>query len=245
MLKLLAALSLALILGPALAQQMTSTVNPLVPASNSGLSSAIIRNNFAAAYNDLNTLFAKPPTTGTGGTQATITQRPGTLTFPVPTFRPSTANSVIALDLFPNGTPTPAGHALAWFDICDTDIKTGFEPLNCLHMGARDDSMEIGVQQYGTGSAVKALIFTNNNGTEYARLQPTGGFSFGTTNDPGAGAINLRPQTFASLKTCAAGVEGALASVTDSASATFNATMTGGGSNHVMAYCNGTNWTVH
>jgi hypothetical protein len=51
--------------------------------------------------------------------------------------------------------------------------------------------------------------------------------------------------TAASLPTCNAGAEGSLYSVTNANSATFNAAVAGGGTNHVMAYCNGTGWTVH
>ena len=36
----------------------TSTINPTVPAANSPLSSAVVRNNFGAAYNDVNALWA-------------------------------------------------------------------------------------------------------------------------------------------------------------------------------------------
>lgn len=53
------------------------------------------------------------------------------------------------------------------------------------------------------------------------------------------------PTVFASLPTCAAGLEGLRRSVTDSTTVVFNATITGGGSGHVVAYCNATNWTVH
>lgn len=49
---------------------------------------------------------------------------------------------------------------------------------------------------------------------------------------------------FASLTACASGLEGAVSPVTDSSTATWGATVTGGGANHVLAYCNGTNWTV-
>jgi hypothetical protein len=32
--------------------------------------------------------------------------------------------------------------------------------------------------------------------------------------------------------------------VSDSTSTSWGATITGGGANHVLAYCDGTNWTV-
>lgn len=51
-------------------------------------------------------------------------------------------------------------------------------------------------------------------------------------------------QSFASLPACSGTTEGSEAGVSDSTTAIFGATITGGGSNHVLAYCNGTNWTV-
>lgn len=54
-------------------------------------------------------------------------------------------------------------------------------------------------------------------------------------------AFNLAPTAFASLPT---GSEGDLACVTDSNTATWGATIAGGGANNVLAYFNGTNWTV-
>lgn len=61
-------------------------------------------------------------------------------------------------------------------------------------------------------------------------------------------ALQITKRTVASLTgaiTCNAGNEGVLAAVTDANSATFNAALAGGGANHVLAYCNGTGWTVH
>lgn len=47
--------------------------------------------------------------------------------------------------------------------------------------------------------------------------------------------------TFANVPTP---IEGMMVAVTDSTTATWGATITGGGANHVLAYYNGTNWTV-
>jgi hypothetical protein len=49
---------------------------------------------------------------------------------------------------------------------------------------------------------------------------------------------------FASLPSCVAGIEGAMRPVSDSTTATWGATIGGSGGNHVLAYCDGTNWTV-
>lgn len=49
---------------------------------------------------------------------------------------------------------------------------------------------------------------------------------------------------FSTLATCNGANEGAMAAVTDSSTNTWGATITGSSTNHVLAYCNGTNWTV-
>jgi len=50
---------------------------------------------------------------------------------------------------------------------------------------------------------------------------------------------------FSTLSTCNGTLEGAKAAVTDSTTNTWGATISGGGSFHVGAYCDGTNWTVY
>jgi hypothetical protein len=72
----------------------------------------------------------------------------------------------------------------------------------------------------------------------------TGGVSVGIANDPGAGTLKLKAQVFSALTACSGTIEGAMASITDSATATWGATITGSSTNHVLGYCNGTNWTV-
>jgi hypothetical protein len=52
------------------------------------------------------------------------------------------------------------------------------------------------------------------------------------------------PAVFSALPACSGGNEGLVKSVSDSSTNTWGATITGSGSNHVQAYCNGTNWTV-
>ncbi|MHB8272980.1 hypothetical protein [Bradyrhizobium sp.] len=54
----------------------------------------------------------------------------------------------------------------------------------------------------------------------------------------------LTPEAFAGLAACTSSNAGTTADVTDSTTETFGATITGGGSFHVLAYCNGTSWTV-
>lgn len=56
--------------------------------------------------------------------------------------------------------------------------------------------------------------------------------------------IQYIPNIFSSLTTCASAIEGQVSAVSDSSTATWGATITGSGSNHVLGYCDGTNWTV-
>ena len=61
------------------------------------------------------------------------------------------------------------------------------------------------------------------------------------------GRIQLTEEIFSSIGTCGGtgGPQaGAIMAVSDSSTATWGATITGSGSNHVLAFCNGTNWTV-
>jgi hypothetical protein len=58
------------------------------------------------------------------------------------------------------------------------------------------------------------------------------------------GNFQVAPKTFAKLVAASSTLRGCIACVTDSSTATWGATITGGGSNVVLAFCNGTNWTV-
>jgi hypothetical protein len=57
-----------------------------------------------------------------------------------------------------------------------------------------------------------------------------------------AKTISSDVTTVASLPTCNSGTEGARAAVSDATSPTFLGTLTGGGTVHAPAYCNGTAW---
>ena len=61
----------------------------------------------------------------------------------------------------------------------------------------------------------------------------------------GAVYSQITPLAYASLTACTAPLEGTLAAVNNSNTATYGAAVAGGGTNHVLAYCNGTAWTVH
>jgi hypothetical protein len=56
--------------------------------------------------------------------------------------------------------------------------------------------------------------------------------------------LQVVAHVFSALPSCVSGVEGSVYSVTDSTTNTWGATITGLGSDHVMAYCDGSAWTV-
>ena len=72
-----------------------------------------------------------------------------------------------------------------------------------------------------------------------------GGVVVGGTGVPGfLGGLRLTPVAFSVLPACGAGIEGTMAWVNDSSTATWGATITGGGANKQLAVCNATNWKV-
>jgi hypothetical protein len=83
-------------------------------------------------------------------------------------------------------------------------------------------------------------------GTLASLFDGGGGINFTTVN-VNSTAIAPRiqkPTVFANLPTASAANEGSLAFVTDSTTNTWGQTITGSGADHVLAYSNGTNWTV-
>lgn len=83
----------------------------------------------------------------------------------------------------------------------------------------------------GTNSGFMQMI-NNSTGTAYfSKWNPDSSYG-------------LTPVTFATLTACSASNEGAQAAVKDSTVNTYGTTIVGGGTNHVHAYCNGTNWVV-
>jgi hypothetical protein len=58
------------------------------------------------------------------------------------------------------------------------------------------------------------------------------------------GGLSVGPRAFAKYPACGAATQGMFAAITDSTTATWGATIAGGGANHVLGYCDNPNWTV-
>ena len=141
----------------------------------------------------------------------------------------STTNSYAAADIEPSVasnrndfaamflSPSTAGHTLVnLFGLQINDQTSGTAPTNVY-------GVQIGDQTSGTNNwAIKTGL---------------GKVEFGDVVQSDAAAC-------VSLPACSGSTEGAMRAVNDSTTNTWGATITGAGSDHVLAYCDGTNWTV-
>lgn len=113
------------------------------------------------------------------------------------------------------------------FELTDTASNTGTG--NILHVHTQSGSTETPFQADANGCGWRVA----SNG----QLQSVGSCGSGHF-------VQFAPQTFSVLSACASGIEGQTAAITDSTTNTWGATITGGGTNHVLGYCDGTVWTV-
>lgn len=104
----------------------------------------------------------------------------------------------------------------------------------------------------GSGTATQVAVWSGSTAlTSYSGFTSDSsgnvtGLSL-STNGSGPGRIHMTAGNFAALTalvTCNSGNEGYESPVTDSTTATWGATISGSSSHHVLAYCDGTNWTV-
>lgn len=121
-------------------------------------------------------------TVGSSTNAFSLSPRTLVTAFPVPSFRPMTEDTVIAVDIMPNGSPSEnPGNGYAWIDVCDTDIlTTSGAAVNCARVGARSDKIEFGARALN-GATAKPLVFTVGSGSEVMRFSTAGNVGIGTT----------------------------------------------------------------
>lgn len=88
--------------------------------------------------------------------------------------------------------------------------------------------------------AASGVQFSSLDDTPVGGTCAYGGMHLGGST----GSFRIDPTAFGNLPTCASGTQGMLKPVSDSTTNTWGAPITGGGSHHVLGYCDGTNWTV-
>lgn len=112
--------------------------------------------------------------------------------------------------------------------------------------------LEVGASVANIGGVGAGIVFPGGNRGNVQLVVPdvivdTGGSTINAvvTLPATQGGLQVANAfVFSYLPACASGTEGTLRGVTDSTTNTWGATITGSGTNHVMAYCDGTNWTV-
>jgi hypothetical protein len=94
------------------------------------------------------------------------------LGYPVPVFRPATANVPLALDIQPNGTGLNANNGYCWLDACDGDttgnpaLSDAGHAVNTARLAAQSDHTSVGGASVG-GATPKPFwirVPTNGNG---------------------------------------------------------------------------------
>jgi hypothetical protein len=134
------------------------------------------------------------------------------------------------------GTVNTAGTAVTWVSGDHFNVLWGTT-------GFPASMSVIGVNYTITSCAsTTACTLSSTAGTQTAVAYAVGATAYLTIGPNGFGSSKAIP--FASLTACISGAEGLHHAVTDSSTNTWGATITGGGANHVEAYCNGSNWTV-
>lgn len=137
----------------------------------------------------------------------------------------TTGDALIAAGLATGGNAAPATAGDVYVG------RAGGAVIGVLHLGGSASSP--------TGTVNAGILDSASNTT----MQLVNGGETALT--AGNVYIQLRHGlSFANLPAASAAFEGSLASIIDSTTAIWGATITGGGSNHVLAYCDGTNWTV-
>jgi hypothetical protein len=129
----------------------------------------------------------------------------------------------------------------------DWDANSTVTPFGPTGSGIFVGTLESASNNYPNSSLCIQSAFANS-GEVYVSLND--GPPNGTCNYAGLlvgsshGVIQTTRTVFSVLPSCASGTAGTQKAISDSTTNTWGATITGGGSNSVLAFCDGTNWTV-
>lgn len=117
---------------------------------------------------------------------------------------------------------------------------------NFFEILATHASLDVCIDGMAGGPYPGTAVLDDLNSVTIPYLSAAGNYGRYCTPDhfDSLGTLRLVPRAFSSVAACAAGTEGAQASVTDSTTNTWGATIAGTGANHVLGYCDGTHWTV-
>lgn len=141
------------------------------------------------------------------------------------------------------------GHIITLVD--SNPIKTLSDPTQTLYRGTPWDANDtfialdnassgaFSTAQLAFGAPVSISNYVGSNPDNTSWLE-----RLTSTAKTFAVPVDVTPVAFSALPSCASGIEGTFRAVSDSTTNTWGATITGSGSDHVLGYCDGTNWTV-
>lgn len=112
---------------------------------------------------------------GVAANAFTVGPRSQITTFPAATFRPGQSNTLMALDVMPNGSPTEnTTEGYAWIDICSTDIADNLNATTCAHVGIQSTKATFGSRGYGGSTAPNLWFEVGAGNTAGASLDSAG-----------------------------------------------------------------------
>lgn len=114
-------------------------------------------------------------------------------TFPVPTFRPTTVTTVMAVDIMPNGSPAENfDNGTAWLDVCYQDVRDNNNPVNATRIGATSTAHVIGGVEYN-GATARNVEIRVGGSNKWGYAASGGAFYPTADNAYQIGYSSLRP----------------------------------------------------
>jgi hypothetical protein len=127
-----------------------------IPALTNGQSTTV---NLSSNLSVGDTLTVKA---GTVSNAFSMSARNALPTFPVPVLRPTIANSVLAFDLMPNGSPKQYGlSGITWFDVCNADILSGNGSVAAARVGINTNWVFFGSMNYNGATMLPVVLGIN------------------------------------------------------------------------------------
>lgn len=87
--------------------------------------------------------------TAVDGNRWNVGPRSTVTTIPVAAFRPTKTDTVMAVDIMPNGAPSSGPGGFAWLDICDVDCRDNLDPTHVARYCVKSDSVRLMSLAYG------------------------------------------------------------------------------------------------
>lgn len=156
------------------------------------------------------------------------------------TFMPTGVTGVLNFNPGPNSTVHPRQIVTTF----DGNPQQTFATPGYVRPGSAADSY-IGTDTVGRVGTQDQIYGAPGGHNFYVKDKGTSGKTWAL--HIGASGPQLKRSTYSDLNAatpCSSNTEGSMAAVTDSNTSTWGATISGGGSSHVLAYCDGTHWTV-